>query len=370
MFSYLKTKIKKSNKLYILLKSIESMNDPALNEMLRGYYESSTYDEASTMIVHHLGNKEPDKLVAGISIGAYGAGLMSNLRYTLLCLNWGEILGAIPTVMWSREKSMYYDKGMDSITNNVFEYYFNPVSKIKYESLNNYANVLFVPFWGLFGNYEDLKQNRWFYNEQILARCAYVYNKYIKLNDMTRSYIDEQIANLFKHAKRVIGVHVRGTDYALKMKNHPVMIQPKEHVEKVKELLKIGEYDKIFLATDDAGVIELFNNEFQNKLIYYTDTIRSDSIIGVHSTTNNRTLHHYRLGLEVLRDVYTLAQCDALVCGLSNVPYAARYLKMSMDKEYDNIIVLDHGFNSEDSKKAKENIKNNKKVGEKRSQNS
>ena len=51
------------------------------------------------------------------------------------------------------------------------------------------------------------------------------------------------------------------------------------------------------------------------------------------------------LGYEVLRDMYTLASCDGLVAGLSQVSYAARICKRSRNEKYDIEMILNKGIN-------------------------
>ena len=51
------------------------------------------------------------------------------------------------------------------------------------------------------------------------------------------------------------------------------------------------------------------------------------------------------LGVEVLRDMYSMAECDGLVAGLSQVSYAARIQKKSMGSEYEDLVILNKGIN-------------------------
>ena len=347
MYTKIKDYIKRNDKLYIWARYIKSRNDSNFVKLLRGYYDKSLYCNTYTMLINQFGEKEPNKLIVGILFEKHDSGFCSLLHNTLHHLNCAEMLGAIPSVMWSNKIS-YYDKDMDSITKNVFEYYFISVSEIKYENLCNYAHVTFLSRPEIFCNtLESIEHTKWFYNKQYFARYAYLYNKYIHLNDITNKYITEQITLLFGEAKHVIGVHVRGTDYAVGYKDHPIIVPSCEHIEKTKKLLE----------TDDVSVVELFSKVFQNKVVFFFDTFRTANNIPPFMTFDSRPLHNYKLGLEILRDIYSLAYCDALICGLSGVPYIARLVKHSVGKEYEDVIFLDHGYCYEDSKEAKKRMK-------------
>ena len=349
MLSKIKALVKKNDSLYVLYKCLKNLSDAEYITLVRGYYDSCYYNDAS-VLVRHYGNKEPNKLVVGI-YNDFDWGLCAMLFNALSCLDCVDTVNAIPTILWSKH-TLYYEASLENETNNVFEYFFKPLSDIKYDSIFQYRNVL-----ELFGSHsfcrdKDYENIRWFYSNYILNRFAYLYKKYIQLNDRTSDYMTSQIINLFGNFTRIIGVHVRGTDYGIGFKNHPIKIQPVEHAQKVKELLATGKYDKVFLATDDLSAIELFEHEFSDNLIYYKDTFRTGNDMGPHSTPSDRPLHHYKLGLEVLRDIYTLANCCVLICGVSNVSFSSRYVNLALGKRFDDVIVLDNGINKEDSKKA------------------
>ena len=181
---------------------------------------------------------------------------------------------------------------------------------------------------------------------------AEIYKEYIHLNASTQEYIDANISRCI-NGGRILGVHVRGTDFNHGYSGHPRVVTPKEYLEKTKEIFSKGKYDRIFLATEDSGALELFRNEFDKELVYYDDVFRSANDIGPHIMPDNRPLHHYKLGLEVLRDVYTLANCDALVCGLSQVSFTARYVNLALGRKFEQVEVINKGINKNDSACAK-----------------
>lgn len=56
-------------------------------------------------------------------------------------------------------------------------------------------------------------------------------------------------------------------------------------------------------------VVEAYKREFEDRFIYYIDTYRSEKKKSVAFSRNDRDWHKYRLGMEVLCNVYTLAAC-------------------------------------------------------------
>ena len=133
------------------------------------------------------------------------------LRYTLYSLIFPSSLRMIPVVEWGT-KSVYYDPGMDPVTRNVFEYYFEPVANICSGEIEDYRNVVRV-----FDINPSLR-NSWIFLEQApdmfapycvdqqeIERLANLYNKYIRLNQKTKEYIEDQVNEIFAGGGYYIG---------------------------------------------------------------------------------------------------------------------------------------------------------------------
>ncbi len=350
MLKKLKELIKKHDKLYVIARCIKNINDPEFYKLLKGYYEpAEKSNQYALLTIEHLGDKYPDKFIYFIDC-ADGprqkrgtSGMFATIRRLLEWLNFADILGMIPVILIGKSGT-YYDKDMDHITQNIFEYYFLPVSEISIDEVNDCYNVIshrssnsnfYLKHGYDSGSYEI--------TDDEIRRLGYIYKKYIHLNETAGQFINSEILNLLNN-KKTLGIHIRGTDYKLGLKNHPNIISIDEYIDITRKICEENNYEQIFLATDDLEVLKEFQNNFYNKLVYYNDAFRTSGIIGPHSTYNDRSLHHYKLGLEVIRDVYTLASCDSLICGLSQVSFAARYVKISMDQEYNILKIIDHGI--------------------------
>lgn len=355
----IKNIIKAHDRLYIVARCIKNRNDSKLARIIRAYYGDSN---ESFFFIEHNGEKYPEKIIYYIRFGEAlnkinpirsTGGLCSILRQTLLNLNFSDYLGIVPVIEW-KSSLPYYDSGMDSNTMNVFEYYFKPVSSIDSKDIDNCRNIIYGRQIDSFVFLQRASDMGTSYKVKVdeIERLGYLYKKYIRLNQMTQTFIDESIQRNMVNGK-LLGVHVRGTDFNMGFGKHPVVVTVQEYLAKAKEVYCKGGYDKIFLATDDANALELFQQEFQENLLYYKDVIRSKNHIGVQTTRSERPLHYYKLGLEVLRDVYTLASCDSLICGLSNVSFVARSINLALDRKYTEIVIIEHGVHATDESEAK-----------------
>ena len=173
--------------------------------------------------------------------------------------------------------------------------------------------------------------------------------KYICYNKKTSEYLEREYKALLGD-KKAIAVHYRGTDFKRNYNNHPIMVRIEQEIEEVQKLLDKGYYEKIFLATDEEEAIRQFVSVFGDKVVYYSDTYRDDGgDESIAFSTDAREHHKYKLALEVLRDQYTLTNCDALVCGYSNVTFLARIMRKAWHEEYfRDYILINNGINHND----------------------
>ena len=365
--SKLREMINRNDKLYAIERVIRNMDDHKLIELILNYYKSRS--ECTSITISHNGEKYPTELIYYIpywwengALSITGIGFCAALRRLLELLFFSDHFRFTPVVYWGNVAT-YYDSSMDTVTKNAFEYYFEPVSNIDYREIGECKNIIEA---GRNGRFFINSQTPYSVTQDEINLLADIYRKHIHPNEKTRDYIDENVKSILKHEK-VLGVHVRGTDYNRCEKDIPIPISAEEFLITVRNITIQEKYDQIFIATDDANILKAFRCEFEDRLLFYSDTFRSDTHNGVQTTISDRPLHQYKLGLEVLRDIYTLANCDSLVCGLSQVAFAARYVNIAIGRRFNKVVVIDHGVNEENGIEAIKMFKQKKR--EKRREN-
>jgi hypothetical protein len=131
-------------------------------------------------------------------------------------------------------------------------------------------------------------------------------------------------------SQNILGVHVRGTDLRRPAyPQHPIPDVVIAYLQKAKALDRRHDFSAIFLATDERETVDLFRKEFAERLLTI-DAHRTDDSTTITKDyswlfANKRKHHRYMLGMEVLLDVLLLARCAHLICGMSNISYAAIY---------------------------------------------
>jgi hypothetical protein len=234
-------------------------------------------------------------------------------------------------------------------TKNPFEYYFEPTSDITVEeTISSYNVVRYNHRYTILASSINAAKGGYSYrvSDIYIDALGEIYRKYIRLNSYVKPIIENDIKKLLA-GKKSIGVHVRGGEWKNNgVKNHPVAIPPIEHAEYVSKLILEHGFEQVFIATDDAEAVEVFKSKFGNKVVYFNDIVRTTDDSFVCLINSNREHHRYLLGLEVLRDAYTLAACDGLIAGLSNVSMTARIIKASKHEKYEYENIIDKGLNS------------------------
>jgi hypothetical protein len=296
-----------------------------------------------------LGDKLPEKNVLIIKNDDSGHGFFAEYRMTLNYIAFADRYHFEPYVLYDKSYR-YAETGHILGTDNPFEYYYEQPSKLAKSDVLEAHNVVFAR--NAHGDMaESLNEKCCSYeiSEEYISYMADITQKYIRLNATTKRYLENEIQKILGNTK-VLGIHYRGTDFKQNYNNHPVAVTVEKEIEIAKDLLQKYSFDKVFLATDDMQAIQRFSEAFGDKLVYYDDVYRGSNDVSVAFSNDSRENHHYHLGLEVLRDMYTLAACDGLIAGMSQVSNIARITKRATGHDYQVVNIINQGINSNNKK--------------------
>jgi hypothetical protein len=165
--------------------------------------------------------------------------------------------------------------------------------------------------------------------DEVRRRGRELVGKFVRVKSEVQARVDETIP-VGVH-QDILGVHVRGTDMRRDFHSlHPIPAHPQTYLEEAIALDRKQGFTRIFLGCDEVETVELFRNHFESRLITTTahrTPVGKDLGKGYGWLFHeNRPLHRYLLGLEVLLDALLLARCGHFLCGCSNVSQAVMYL--------------------------------------------
>lgn len=219
-----------------------------------------------------------------------------------------------------------YKSNIDS--SNVWDLYFEqPHISVKptYEQTEKEVGIIFDPMsafiWSEIqpNTTEQIQKRRNEFNELI--------QKYIKLKPHVQEKIDKFVDDNFK-GKKILGVHLRGTD-------HPEKKKTVEYMQSIKD--ELINFDKLFVSSDEYERFRLVEVSFKNKVISY-NSLRSKSKNPLHMHQldqwrgrNNSPEYQYKIGEDVIIEAYLLSKVDYLLCCPgSNVNYFSRAINPNL----------------------------------------
>lgn len=290
----------------------------------------------------HYGSLNKDKHIYYIKIGlAYKAmGYCSLLRITLLHLAYAERLGLQPVIEWTKDL-LYTENTIKNGTENSFEYFFQNTSNISIADVLESDLVVTSKIYDI-----NLMVDKLSYkiDENEIRILSNMIKKYLIFNEFGKHEIYAPCRELTQRGS-FLGIHVRGTDFKKGYSRHPVMVTVDEYLEEAKNILEKKKFDFVFLATDEQEVVKKFEAVFKEKLFYYKSFRSSDGTPLHYNNGGERKDNKYLLGMEILKDVFTLGNCDGLLAGFSNVSIMARAIKESLNKPYQYEKIIDKGIN-------------------------
>lgn len=247
-------------------------------------------------------------VIAGWPSGGLAISLTSLLNHLAYC----EQSNKIPVVYWGKEL-YYYNEGGFNGSHNVFEYYFEPVSNLKYndnDTINYFCQSCPISF-----SYYDTSDEKRFAANQL-------FNKYVKIKPVVQKKIDK-FYNRYMARKKTIGIHIRGTDKKIEEK----IVEPKEMI---KEAIKHADKNTQFLiSTDEQKILDEMIKLLKGRKVIYYKCNRSLDGEPLHIPTK-KNLFIAQNGEDVLVEMTLLSKCDVFLHTLSNVSSIPLYLNCNL----------------------------------------
>lgn len=117
-------------------------------------------------------------------------------------------------------------------------------------------------------------------------------------------------------SQKTLGIHIRKTDHSDEVKG----VEDAVFFRMVKKQMR--NFDRIFIATDEQGVINDYQSKFPGKVITH-NFLRSLDGKAIHQQPEN---FGYELGRQAIIDCYSLSYCSKLILSPSNLSYVSLLL--------------------------------------------
>ena len=267
-----------------------------------------------------FGRENPDKKFYIIGFDAEVYGMWGIINNVLMNVAYAESKGYIPIVDYLNHKTQYTQKGEFGVV-NFWEKIFMQPTKYKLDDVKHSKCVIFAKrefcpskkfLMGLF--YNDEKKLFYFRN---------LFHKYIVFNELIKKDFESRWKMIAEN-RRIVGCLLRGTDYVLKKpKNHPVQPSPEIVCEKIKLVMQDYNCERVFLATEDADILELAKEKFGNSLLYIEQfrmskkEMNPQTFLYSNKKAASKNMNLLKDALDYLFATYALSRCNCFISGIT-----------------------------------------------------
>lgn len=264
-----------------------------------------------------FGERYPNSTIFLIDFSTENAGLVDIMKFTATFVLIARQRGWIPVVCLNRQPNQY----LNSTTENMWEYFFEPVSDITVQEVFQCKHVIRCSENGIRLN--EFRINLFY---RALEKLLFVYHgrqwrQLIRLNTVCKEAVAAAIPEEIKASNcRVLGVVARGTDLsneasAFQHRNRAPVASVDTMLRACRWKQKLWNCDYIFLATEDERYFRCFQEEFGDTLLFVNQKRVSHdytkSYLPVAALLNIRD--GKKFGMTYLSVLYSLSKCDVLL---------------------------------------------------------
>ena len=257
------------------------------------------------------GEENKDKIFyvvrrAGAKVGLFSL-VMTSLGYIKYALDHGYI----PVIDMCNEDNTYMQ---DEKKGNVWEYYFEQPCGYTLDDIKNSKHVIIGN--GIIDGTVPFPQEKIAYDNQELIDWKAIADKYLIVKKDIIEESDSLFCDFFGH-EHVLGILLRGTDYVnSRPKNHPVQPTMEQAVDKINEVLAKGQFKKIYLATEDAGIYQKLRVQYGEMLVSMdVERYTTNATENINDISVKKSMNKYQMGKDYLINIMILSKCDYLLAG-------------------------------------------------------
>lgn len=318
------------------------------NEKLKRIIYSLIYAEQPKFLEHELKtfgskNTEINFFVIRLTLGG---GIFSNYNNVLYLLKYAEDQNLTPVIDYENYPNYQREPNKINGTKNSWNYFHEQPSKYSLEEVYKSKNVILSNNRSQY--YFNKLDFKYFFDAKVLNE-KYQLNelnritKLIPYNSLTNQFINEKLDNIFLDKKKIIGVFLRGTDYASKTLalDHYIPMSVEESLKITKDRMIDNNYEYVYLCTEQLEYLDYFRNEFGEKLIYLERPRwnEKDFDLNEHILEQrfDRKNDRYLTGLEYITETEGLLRCDHIIGSLTNAFYYVVIKNSDLNKKVELI---------------------------------
>lgn len=266
------------------------------------------------------------------------AGGWSLINTVLMHLAFAKDKGYVPVIDMQNYRNQYTrDDEFGKV--NFWEKYFYQPAGYSLEDIRNAKNVILCSSSLCPAPQYNTSDGSNIWEDEIKIKMfRQVFMQYVRYKENTQSFFDEKVGSVFGDKKNVIGVLCRGTDFLVnKPTGHEVQPDPQIVLSDVKKEFNKGKYDAIFLATEDLDILDMFLDEFGDKLMYLKQfriskkEMKGDKWLSAELEGRDIDKDSEGFFLTYFSATYLLTKCSCLFAGRNNGSKGVLYMPSNFD---------------------------------------
>ena len=266
------------------------------------------------------GCENPDKTFYVIGQDDKGGGLFWLVNKTVMHIAYAEEKGYIPVVDYKSHVTQYTKDG-ELGKYNIWEMFFVQPAGYGLEDIEHSRNVIINKMSPSPRKKFLMGQQEFYDRPERIEFFRDIFKRNIFLNKETAAYLESMRYKYLGDGTRTVGVLSRGTDYVLlRPKGHPVQPNTEMLIGDVRDTMEKYSCDRVFLATEDADILNEFRKSFGNRLVYIDQKRTSKKeMSGRKFLADERALDKERNqqeeALQYLTAIHLLTQCQCFLGG-------------------------------------------------------
>lgn len=270
-------------------------------------------------------------------------GLFSNVYIFLSHIIFAHNNGMVPVIDMMTKNNLYLeDDELNKI--NAWELFFEQPDRVKLDDIHwnskkiysDGADCVKEPFF-------SWKELDWLYDDTMFDYYLKEYKRNIRINDNVKRCLVEKKEKLQFGKYKVLGILCRGTDYILnRPKGHPIQPPVQMVIDKTKKVLEEQGCEKIFLATEDKEISELFYKEFADKMIINdNELLETQKGEQISDVIQKRKVNRYEFGKNYLLNILLLSECNYFISGAVS---ATAFVYLQNEKKFEYSYIWQLGY--------------------------
>lgn len=199
---------------------------------------------------------------------------------------------------------------------NTWELFFEQPCNVGVEEALKTGKARYV--WSDIPEYHPSDSLDFLYNDDILSYYHLVAAKWIRFQPNVLQILEKKEREILGQYKgeRILGVLARGTDYtSLRPYFNPIQPDLEQLISKIDEYSLKYSCQKIYVATEDQGILEKLITVYGDRLLYSDQQrVRSTSTY-LNENKEFTDRDSFDRGIEYLTSIYLLSKCNGLVAG-------------------------------------------------------